>query len=127
MGHVFRDQGETWSFWRVLCHTRFSEGNRVQTYMHARIKFHAYSDIKVNTETISRKKKKDYQRFTLNPGNEGSKQHGKSTGGCVRLALHNIFTSSSCSFLLLSNIVYSKGEHLSYSTSVEKDMNAKDL
>jgi hypothetical protein len=27
------------------CHTRFSEGNQVHTYMHARIKFHAYSDI----------------------------------------------------------------------------------
>jgi hypothetical protein len=26
------------------------------------------------TETVSRKKKKDYQRFTLNPGNEGSSQ-----------------------------------------------------
>jgi hypothetical protein len=42
------------------CHTRFFEGNQVHTYMHARIKFHAYSDIKVNTETVSRKKKKDY-------------------------------------------------------------------
>jgi predicted secreted protein len=58
----------------VLCHTRFSEGNQVQAYMHVRIKFHAYSDIKVNTETVSRKKTKDYQRFTLTPG------------GCVRLA-----------------------------------------
>jgi hypothetical protein len=29
----------------VHCHTRFSEENQVQTYMHARIKFHAYSDI----------------------------------------------------------------------------------
>jgi hypothetical protein len=27
------------------CHTRFSEENQVHTYMHARIKFHAYSDI----------------------------------------------------------------------------------
>jgi hypothetical protein len=27
-----------------MCHTRLSEGNQVQTYMHARIKFHAYSD-----------------------------------------------------------------------------------
>jgi hypothetical protein len=69
------------------CHTRLSEENQVQTYMHARIKFHAYSDIKVYTETLSRKKKKDYQRFTLNPGNEGSKLHRQSTGGCVRLAL----------------------------------------
>jgi hypothetical protein len=40
----------------------------------------------VNTETISRKKKEDYQRFTLYPGNEGSKHHRQSTGGCVRLA-----------------------------------------
>jgi hypothetical protein len=29
----------------IRCHTRFSERNQVQTYMHARIKFHAYSDI----------------------------------------------------------------------------------
>jgi hypothetical protein len=69
-----------------IFHTRLSEENQVQAYMHARIKFHAYSDIKVNTETVSRKKKKDYQRFTLNPGNEGSKHHRQSTGGCARLA-----------------------------------------
>jgi hypothetical protein len=68
------------------CHTRFSEENQVQIYMHARIKFHAYSDIKVYAETVSRLKKKDYQRFTLNPGNEGSKHHRQSTGGYVRLA-----------------------------------------
>jgi hypothetical protein len=61
--------------------------NQVQAYMHARIKFHAYSDIKVYTETVSRKKEKDYQRFTLNPGNEGSKHHLQSTGGYVRLEL----------------------------------------
>jgi hypothetical protein len=66
---------------RSSCHTRLSEENQVHTYMHARIKFHAYSDIKVNTETVSRVKKKDYQRFTLNPGNEGSKHHMQSTGG----------------------------------------------
>jgi hypothetical protein len=28
-----------------LCHTCFSKENQVQTYMHVRIKFHAYSDI----------------------------------------------------------------------------------
>jgi hypothetical protein len=33
------------------------------------------------------KKEKDYQRFTTNPGNKGSKHHRQSTGGCVRLAL----------------------------------------
>jgi hypothetical protein len=27
------------------CHTCFSKENQVQTYMHAKIKFHAYSDI----------------------------------------------------------------------------------
>jgi hypothetical protein len=39
------------------CHTYFSKENQVLTYMHARIKFHAYSDIKVNTETVSRKER----------------------------------------------------------------------
>jgi hypothetical protein len=71
---------------RRHCHTRLSEENQVHNYMHARIKFHAHSDIKVNTKTVSRKKKKDHQRFTLNPGNGGSKHHRQSTGGCVRLA-----------------------------------------
>jgi hypothetical protein len=33
--------------------------------MHARIKFHAYSDIKVNIEIVSRKKKEDYQSLRL--------------------------------------------------------------
>jgi hypothetical protein len=89
--------------------------------MHARIKFHAYSDIKVYIEIVSRKKEKDYQSITIYPGNEGSKHHRQSTGGCVHLELHNIFTSSLCSFFLLSNIVYSKGEHLSYSASVGKE------
>jgi hypothetical protein len=48
-----------------LCHTCFSKENQVQTYMHVRIKFHAYSDIKVNTEIVSRKKKEDYQSLWL--------------------------------------------------------------
>jgi hypothetical protein len=39
----------------------------------------------------------------------------------------NIFTRLKSNFLLLSNIVYSNGEHLSYSASVGKDMNAKAL
>jgi hypothetical protein len=67
------------------------------------------------------KKEKDYQRFTLNPGNEDTKHHRQSTGGCVHLELHNTFTTLQSSFLLLSNIVYSKGEHLSYSASVGKE------
>jgi hypothetical protein len=78
-----------------LCHTRLSEENQVHTYMHARIKFHAYNDIKVNTETVSRMKKKDYQRFTLYPGNEGSKHHRQSTGGYVRLDQHIFIAASS--------------------------------
>jgi hypothetical protein len=61
------DDGDGMAVQLIRCHTRLSEENQVQTYMHARIKFHAYSDIKVNTETESRKKKKNYQRFTLNP------------------------------------------------------------
>jgi hypothetical protein len=40
----------------------------------------------VYTETISRKKKGDYQRFTLYPVNKGTKLHKQSIGGCVRLA-----------------------------------------
>jgi histone deacetylase 1/2 len=32
-------------FQQIGCHTRLSEENQVHTYMHARIKFHAYSDI----------------------------------------------------------------------------------
>jgi hypothetical protein len=63
----------------------------------------------------------DDKRFTLNLGNEDTKHHRESTGGCVRLALHNIFSKVQSSFLFLSNIVYSKGEHLSYSTSVRKE------
>jgi hypothetical protein len=39
------------------CHTCFSKENQVHNYMHARIKFHAYSDIKVNTEIVSRKER----------------------------------------------------------------------
>jgi hypothetical protein len=48
----------------------------------------------VNTETVSRKKEKDCQRFTLNPGNEGSKHHRQSTGDCVRLAPATSSTNS---------------------------------
>jgi hypothetical protein len=65
-------------------------------------------------------KKEDYQRFTLYPGNEGSKHHRQSTGGLRTPSTSNIFTRLQSSFLFLSNIVYSKGEHLSYSASVEK-------
>jgi hypothetical protein len=57
----------------------FSKKNQVHTYMHI-------VTYKCIQKTVSRKEKGDYQRFTLNPGNEGSKHHRQSTGGCVRLA-----------------------------------------
>jgi hypothetical protein len=66
------------------------------------------------------RKRKIIRVLRLNPGNEGSKHHRQSTGGCVRLELSNIFSKLHGSFLLLGNIVYSKGEHLSYSASVGK-------
>jgi hypothetical protein len=56
----------------------------------------------------------------LNPGNEDTKHHKQSTGGYVRLAPATSSQRLHRSFLLLSNIVYSKGEHLSYSASVGK-------
>jgi hypothetical protein len=65
-------------------------------------------------------RKRKIIKIYLNPGNEGSKHHRQSTGGCVRLELSNIFSKLHGSFLLLSNIVHSKDEHLSYSASVEK-------
>jgi hypothetical protein len=106
------------SFLPGACHTYFSKENQVQTYMHARINFHAYSWHMWITQTISHKKKGDYQSITLNPGNEGTKLHKQSTEGCVRLAPATSSTRLQSSFLLLSNNVYSKGEHLSYSASV---------
>jgi hypothetical protein len=81
----------------------------------------------VNTETVSRKKKKDYQRFTLNPENEDHKTSQVVDWGLRTPSTSNIFSKLHGSFLLLSNIVYSKGEHLSYSASVEERMNAKAL
>jgi hypothetical protein len=122
--HWSRDYGEGIGirvfFWKfeVFVTPIFPKKTQVQTYMHARIKFHAYSWHKWITETISRKKKGDYQRFTLNPGNEGAKLHKQSTGGYVRLEPATSSQRLQSSFLLLSNIVYSKGEHLSYSASV---------
>jgi hypothetical protein len=40
------------------CHTRLSEENQVHTYMHARIKFHAYIDIKVYKKQYHVRKRK---------------------------------------------------------------------
>jgi hypothetical protein len=81
----------------------------------------------VNTETVSRKKKRDYQRFTLNPGNEDHKTSQAVNWGLRTPSTNDIFTRLQISFLLLSNNVYSKGEHLSYSASVGERMNAKAL
>jgi hypothetical protein len=81
----------------------------------------------VNTETVSRKKKRDYQRFMLNPGNEDHKTSQAVDWGLRMPRTNNVFTRLQISFLLLSNNVYSKGEHLSYSASVGERMNAKAL
>jgi hypothetical protein len=67
------------------------------------------------------KEKGRLSEFTLNPGNEGTKLHKQSTGGLCTPRTSNIFTRHQSSFLLLSNIVYSKGEHLSYSASVGEE------
>jgi hypothetical protein len=76
--------------------------------------------VTVNAETISSKEMGVYENIMLNPGNEGSKHHRQSTRGCVRLELSDIFSKLHSSLLFLSNIVYSKGEHMSYSASVGK-------
>jgi hypothetical protein len=81
----------------------------------------------VNTETVSRKKKKDYQKFTLKSWKRRLQTSQAVDWGLRTPSTSNIFTRLQNGFLLLSNIVYSKGEHLSYSASVEKDMNAKAL
>jgi hypothetical protein len=81
----------------------------------------------VNTKIVSCKKKKDYQRFTLYLGNEDLKTSQAVDWGLRTLSTSNIFTRLQSSFFLLSNIIYSKGEHLSYSTSVGGRMNAKAL
>jgi hypothetical protein len=81
----------------------------------------------VNAKTVSRKKKRDYLRFTLNPGNEDHKISQAVDWGLCTPSTNDIFTRLQISFLLLSNNVYSKGEHLSYSASVGERMNAKAL
>jgi hypothetical protein len=81
----------------------------------------------VNTETVSRKKKRDYQKFTLNPGKEDHKTSQAVDWGLRTPSTKDIFTRLQISFLLLSNNVYSKGKHLSYSASVGERMNAKAL
>jgi hypothetical protein len=65
IGRPFKIKTSTIRMVQHSCHTCFSKENQVQTYMHARIKFHAYSDIKVHTETVSHKKEKDYQSLHL--------------------------------------------------------------
>jgi hypothetical protein len=49
-----------------LCHTQFSEETQVHTYMHAKIKFHTYSDIKVYTEnSITKEKERLSEIYSL--------------------------------------------------------------
>jgi hypothetical protein len=84
----------------------FSKENQVHNYMHARINFMHIVTNKCLQKQYHVKKEKDYQKFTLCPGNEGSKHHRQSTGGCVCLELHNIFTapSSFCATLFIARI-----------------------
>jgi hypothetical protein len=80
----------------------------------------------VNTEIVSRKKKNIIRdlRFIL----ETKAPTSQAVDWGLRTpSTSNIFTRLQSSILFLSNNVYSKGEHLSYSASVEKDMNAKAL
>jgi hypothetical protein len=58
----------------------------------------------VNTETVSRKKKRDYQRFTLYPGNKDHKTSQAVDWGLRTPSTSNIFTRLQINFLLLSNI-----------------------
>jgi hypothetical protein len=62
----------------------------------------------------------------LNLGNEGTKLHKQSIGGCMRLELNNIFSNDfiATSSFWVTLFIYSNGEHMSYSASVG-EVNAK--
>jgi hypothetical protein len=68
----------------------FRKTNQVHAYMHARIKFHAYSRHKLITVTVSRKEHKQnllfYQSYTTQSWKQRRQHHKQSTGGYVRLA-----------------------------------------
>jgi predicted membrane metal-binding protein len=112
------------SFFQVVspCHTCFSKETKCKPICMIGSSFMHIVTYKSIQKQYHVRKRKIIRVLRLNPGNEGTKLHKHSTGGCVRLELHNIFTSSSCSnFLSLRNIVYSKGKHLSGWASVRKE------
>jgi hypothetical protein len=82
--------------------------------------FSYISDIEVNIETISRKKRKIIRDLHLILETKAPNIHKQSTGGCVRLAPATSSQRLHSSFIFLSNIVYNKGEHMSYSAIVGK-------
>jgi hypothetical protein len=74
----------------------------------------------VNAEIVSHKKKGDYQSIMLNPGNKGTEYSQADDWGLRHLAPATSSQQLHSNFLFLSNIVYSKGEYMSYSASVGK-------
>jgi hypothetical protein len=100
------------------CHTRFFEENQVHTYMHARIKFPAYSDIKVYTENSITKEKERLSEIYAWSWKRRHQTSQEVDWGLRTPCTSNIFTRLQSSILFLSNNICSKGEHLSYSASV---------
>ena len=68
---------------------------------------------------------KVYQRYTAYSGNDSSKLHRQSTGGCICLELSSIFSFIETSFS--EQCWYNKGEHMSYSTSILEINDMKGL
>jgi hypothetical protein len=102
------------------CHTCFSKETKCITICMSGSSFIHIVTYKWIQKQYHVKKEKDYQSITLDAGNEGFKYHRQSTRGCVRLAPATSSQQLHGSFLFLRNIVYSKGEHMSYSASVGK-------
>jgi hypothetical protein len=73
------------------------------------------------------RKRKIIRDLHLNPGKQRLQTSHAIDWGLRTPSTSNIFTRLQSRILFLSNIFYSKGEHLSYSASVEKGMNAKAL
>jgi hypothetical protein len=110
-----------------LCHTCFSKENQLQPICMTGSVFMHIVDISEQQKQYHVRKREIIRDLRLILEKKAPNFTSNRLGGCVRLELSNIFTSLQSSFLLLSNIVYSKGEHLSYSASLGKDMNAKAL
>jgi hypothetical protein len=79
----------------------------------------------VYTETVSRKKKRDLSEIYALSQKRRLQTSQENDWGLRTPSTSNIFTRLQSSILFLSNNIFSKGEHLSYSASVGKDMNAK--